>query len=253
MRIIIIEDEFFAVERLKQMILSIRPSTKILATIDSVEETVQWLQNNQTPDLIFMDIQLADGESFDIFQKIEVSAPVIFTTAYDQYTMEAFKSNGIDYLLKPVEEDELKRAIYKFENLKGLAQADQNHAISELLSRMSSKKEFKDRFLLKSGKEYVIAHVDDIAYFMAEEGVVFIWMKNGKRKIVDSTIEQIEHEMDPKKFFRVSRSTLVSIDAVQRIHAHFNSRLKLDLIPNPGIEIMVSRNRVKDFKKWLDH
>lgn len=252
MKVFIVEDEIYAVRRLEKMLLGQRPNAELLGFVDSVEDAVDWFSSHDSPDLIFMDIQLADGQSFDIFKEIKITTPVIFTTAYDQYTMDAFRVSGIDYLLKPVEKGELKRALDKFEQLRGNKEnVNQSDSIRQILQNMQREEEYKQRFLVKSGKQFVVAKTDEIAWFVAEDGLVFLMLQNGQRKVVDATIAQIDDELNPKKFFRINRKMIVSLDSIAKIDTWFNSRLKLTLNPASKEEVLVSRNRVAQFKKWL--
>lgn len=252
MKTFIVEDEIYAVKRLEKMLLAERPNAEILGFVDSVEDAVDWFSSHDSPDLIFMDIQLADGQSFEIFNEVKIETPVIFTTAYDQYTMDAFRVSGIDYLLKPIEKEELKRALEKFEQLSGNKEnVNQSDSIRQILQSMQREEEYKKRFLVKSGKQFVVAKTDDIAWFVAEDGLVFLMLQNGQRKVVDGTIAQIDDELNPKKFFRINRKMIVSLDSIAKIDTWFNSRLKLTLNPASKEEVLVSRNRVAGFKKWL--
>lgn len=252
MKVFIVEDEIYAVKRLEKMLLEQRPKADILGFVDSVEDAVDWFSSHRAPDLIFMDIQLADGQSFEIFNEVKIDSPVVFTTAYDQYTMDAFRVSGIDYLLKPVEKEELKRALEKFEQLRGLKDnQNQSDVIRRMLESIQKEKEYKQRFLVKSGKQFLVARTNEIAWFVAEDGLVFLVLQNGTRKVVDDTISHIEEELDPEQFFRINRKMIVSLESIVKIDSWFNSRLKLTLNPTSKEEVLVSRNRVADFKKWL--
>lgn len=253
MKILIIEDELPASKRLSQLINKYRPEAEIVDSIDSVEGAVSWFQNAPIPDLIFMDIQLSDGLSFDIFHQVEVDAPVIFTTAYDQYTLKAFKVNSIDYLLKPIDPEELERAFEQFDRLQGNRETGGNSpAIQELLKAMAPR-QFKHRFLVKVGQQLTHIPVRDIAYFYSEGGALYALSNKGKRHLLDYTLEQLEGLLDPEHFFRINRKIITSVDAIHRIHTYFNSRLKLELLPRTEIDVIVSRDRVSAFKQWLDN
>ena len=251
MRVLIIEDEFHAVQYLSDLLRQIEPDIEILATLDSVQESVPWLQNNPAPELIFMDIQLADGLSFDIFRKVEVPAPVIFTTAFDQYTLRAFKINSIDYLLKPIEEEELVAALDKFRQYH---QTSQQTGLQELVASLQlQQKPYRQRFLIKQGKNWGYLSVQDIAYIYSDDGITFAVDQTAKRLVLESTLDRIQDELDPGKFFRINRGQIVHIAAITRINSWFNHRLKLDIHPgNDQLESIVSRDRVKGFKEWLD-
>ena len=202
MKILLIEDEYHAQKRLINLLKECRPNIEILATIDSVEDTVEWLKYHPAPDLLFLDIQLSDGLSFEIFTKADLKVPVVFTTAFDEYAIKAFKINSVDYLLKPVEEEELEAAIQKYETL---FQKQTNYNIDAIENLVKSliKPQFKERFMVKTGQTLSYIMVSDIAYFYSENSLSFAKMKNGKRHIVDYTIDQIMELSNPKDFFRI--------------------------------------------------
>lgn len=253
MKILIIEDERPAAKRLTQLIVECQPSCEIVETIDSVEGAVKYLTNFQQPDLIFMDIQLADGLSFDIFSQTEVQAPVIFTTAYDQYTLKAFKVNSIDYLLKPIDPEELVAAFVKYEKLnQGQNNNVNQKMIAQLVANLSTKS-YKERFLVKIGQQLNYIAIEDIAYFFSEDGFVHAQTFQNKRHILDYTLDQLEGLIDPKDFFRINRKMVIKLPSIKKIHTYFNSRLKLELLPASHLEVIVSRDRVSDFKQWLDN
>jgi DNA-binding LytR/AlgR family response regulator len=250
MKVLIIEDEAPAARRLTALVKEIRPQAEILGQIDSVETAIEWCNNNPLPDLAFMDIQLADGLSFDIFEAVPVKCPVIFTTAYDEYAIKAFKVNSIDYLLKPIDKDELAKALDKFDELIQQPNAGPIN-ISELVKSFGADK-FKSRFLVKQGQRLIPVGTDEIAYFFAEDKVVFMVTHAGNKYVVDYTIEQLENQLSPEKFFRANRKIITSLPAVKDIHISFNGKLKIYLKPDFGNEeIFVSRERSPDFKTWL--
>lgn len=251
MRILIIEDEIPASKRLALLVRQLQPKAAILASIDSVETAVKWLQNNPSPDIIFMDIQLADGLSFDIFTQIEIQVPVIFTTAYDQYALKAFKVNSIDYLLKPIDPEELKNALQKFENLFQKQPNFSRNTIDQLIQSLAQP-EYKERFIVKIGQQLTYINVSDIYYFYSEDGLVFARTAKGKKHGVDYTLDQLEEVIPPAHFFRINRKVITRIEAIHKIATYFNSRLKLELRPGANFDIIVSRDRVPLFKKWLD-
>ena len=252
MKILIIEDEIPAAKRLRKLIDDQIVSAEVLDVIDSVEGAVQWLNTFKKPDLIFMDIQLSDGLSFDIFSQTEVVSPIIFTTAYDEYAVQAFKVNSIDYLLKPLDPEELNRAILKYKNLHQSDVSYDRVSIQQLINSITQK-EYKNRFLVKTGSQLSYIEAKDIAYFYSDEGLVYALTNVGKRYILDYTLEQLYDLLDPKEFFRINRKIIVKIDAIHRIHTYFNSRLKLELLPRTDLDAIVSRERVGDFKSWLDN
>ncbi|MEM1319997.1 MAG: LytTR family DNA-binding domain-containing protein [Bacteroidota bacterium] len=251
MRVLIIEDEKPAARRLRKLIGDCRPEAIIVEVLDSVEASVAWLNSFESPDLIFMDIQLADGISFDIFAEAQIEAPVIFTTAYDQYTLKAFKFNSVDYLLKPIDPDELKPALDKFDKVFHQNHVYDKSSIEQLLESLSGKS-YKERFLVKMGQQLSYVATTDIAYFFSEDGFVHIRDRNNKRHIIDYTLDQLEGVLSPDHFFRINRKIITHLDAIHKIHTYFNSRLKLELRPTADLEVIVSRDRVGDFKLWLD-
>ncbi|MEZ5055723.1 MAG: LytTR family DNA-binding domain-containing protein [Saprospiraceae bacterium] len=251
MTYLIIEDEFHAAKRLGGLISELIPDGQHLETIDSVEEAVEWFENNQHPDLVFMDIQLADGLSFEIFKKTNVEVPVIFTTAFNEYALNAFKTNSLDYLLKPVDKTELPGALEKFDKLFGKKTKGFDMKMVEQLLNGLTKKEYPKRFLIKSGQGISFVQVEDIAWFSSEEGITFIMTHQRKRHHLDYTLEQLEEMLDPLKFFRVNRKSIVGIEGIEKVSDYFNSRLSLRLQPAGEEDCIVSRERVKGFKQWL--
>ena len=251
MRILIVEDERPAAKRLQQLIKKSRPSAEIIEVIDSVESAIKWLRHFPAPDLAFFDIQLADGMSFDIFNHVELNMPLIFTTAYDQYTLKAFKVNSVDYLLKPIDPEELDAAFFKYDRLYKQGQELPTQALQQLLQSMQQK-QYKERFLVKVGQQLHYIEVKDIAYFYSEDGFVHAMCTNGKKHIIDYTLDQLEAQLDRKFFFRINRKIILHLQSIKKIHTYFNSRLKLDLQPVISSDVIVSRDRVGDFKEWLD-
>jgi DNA-binding LytR/AlgR family response regulator len=251
MKTLIIEDEQPAAKRLAKMLSEHCPECEIMDMIDSVEGAVKWLRNFQAPDLIFMDIQLADGLSFDIFGQTQLTAPVIFTTAFDHYTLRAFKVNSVDYLLKPVDPIELVSAIEKFRLIHGQPDTYDRSGLEKMLQSMLVQREFKGRFLVKSGQHFVHVPISEIAYFFSEDGIAFVQCADGKKHIIEYTLDQLEGMLDPKLFFRINRQAIVNPEAVRRISTWFNSRLKLELQPVHDTNNVVSRERVQDFKRWI--
>lgn len=251
MKVLIIEDEYRAVQYLQGLLTNLIPDLQMMGTLDSVEEAVRWLPQNPDPDLIFMDIQLADGLSFDIFKHVNITAPIIFTTAFDQYTLRAFKMNSIDYLLKPVDEEELQAALNKYGKF---FQPQPNHW-QELIANLQIRQgdAYRQRFLTKQGKSLSYLLAKDIAYFYSDEGLTFAVDQQGKRFVIEITIDRLQTELDPQHFFRINRGQIIHLQAIRQIHTWFSHRLKVDLHPAiGGVENIVSRDRVKDFKEWLD-
>jgi DNA-binding LytR/AlgR family response regulator len=246
MKILLIEDELPAARQLTKLIQAARPGFQILETLDSVASAVRWLRTFPAPDLVFMDIQIADGLSFDIFRQTEVKSPVIFTTAFDQYAVQAFKVNAIDYLLKPVDPEDLAQAIHKLEN-----QAAPPLIDMQAVARFFQPDKYKDRFLVKNAQHFSFIQTSDIAFFRSADGLTQAFCHNGKKHFIDHTLEELERLLDPKDFFRISRNMTLHVSAIQKIHPHLNGRLKVDINPSASEEVTVSRERAGEFKAWL--
>jgi len=251
MNYLIIEDEFHAARRLKQLINKVEPESECIAIIDSVEDAVDWFQRNEAPDLAFFDIQLADGLSFSIFQKTDVSIPVIFTTAFDEYALKAFKANSVDYLLKPIDENELTGALTKYRRLFGAASTSLDDEVITRLMRRLNTPDYVKRFLIKQGTSLSYVNVDNIARFFSENSMTFIVTNDGFKHNIEHTLDQVEELLDPEEFFRINRKIIVQVDSITRMSTYFNSRLKLALKPRYHEDAIVSRDRVKDFKAWI--
>jgi len=249
-KIVIIEDEEANAQRLQRIILDIRPSYKIVEVLSSIKKSVEWLSNNEPPDLLFMDIRISDGVSFEIFNLIEVQCPVVFTTAYDEYAVKAFKYNSVDYLLKPVEKEELENAILKFEGQKN-SNVTQNTLMKNLMDFID-KKEYRARFLVPYRDGFKQINVDSIAYFFSELGSTYAISYDFEKNLIPQTLETLEEQLDPKQFFRANRQYIIHINSNNQVHNYFNSKLKLDL-KNSKEEVFVSRLKANAFKEWLDY
>ncbi|MDM1295797.1 response regulator transcription factor [Sphingobacterium sp. N143] len=247
MNYLIVEDEPFAYEELKRMMMKLRPDYHLEKQTKTVIDTIAFLKRSHV-DLILMDIRLADGNCFEIFNHVEVTIPVIFTTAYDEHAIRAFKLNSIDYLLKPFDESELETALTKFENIyhRGSYLNSTQH-VERLLSFKT-----KNRFLISKGENYHYIETTDIAHFYSEDGVVFLHTFSDRRYIINYTLDQLEQQLDSRLFFRVSRNCIGNVKAIDNVAKHFNSRLKLSFLPPCPHEVLVSRVRVPDFLKWMD-
>ena len=250
MKVLIIEDEKPAAQRITKLVKALDPAIEILDVIDSVEDAIAWFNTHEMPMLAFMDIQLADGLSFDIFKGIEVSCPVIFTTAYDEYALEAFKVNSIDYLLKPIDPKELDKAWEKFKALKGNNNSDLL-GLLETFKSQNEQKKYKERFLVKKGDGFKYLTSNKAAYFYAESGLTFMISQDGARYIVDDKLDKLESSLNPNSFFRINRKLIINEQSVGDIANYFNSRLKLTLIPKYDDDVIVARDRVSRFKSWL--
>jgi two-component system, LytTR family, response regulator LytT len=253
MKILIIEDEELAVKKLQKTLETVDATATVTGITDSIQSSVEWLQQNPTPDLILMDIELSDGQSFEIFNLTEVKCPVIFTTSYDEYALKAFKVNSVDYLLKPVQKDELQAAITKFKKMQpGTTKAD--ISIDNLVKELQQKlqpKEFRKRFLVKLAQKLVSIEVNDIAFFYSDGRLNFFKTHDNRKFVVDYTMDELEDMLDPSRFYRISRSFYVSINSVEKIDDYFGNRLILGLKPAVDKEALVSREKVTDFKKWM--
>jgi len=250
MNIIIIEDEKPAARLLQRKIEKLGYTTSTL--LHSVEESLDWFQNNPHPDLIFLDIQLSDGLSFEIFEQINIKSAVIFTTAYDEYALRAFKLNSIDYLLKPIDEEELATAISKFKNQfqqQTISSLD-FEAIKRMLVNPVSK-EYRKRFSVKIGQQLKVINVAEIECLYSENKGTYIHTLDNRDYLIDSSLEIVEAELNPKEFYRISRKFIIPMQSVKEIHVYSNSRLKISLPTYKGEEVIVARERVADFKDWL--
>lgn len=258
MKIFIVEDEDLAVKKLKKTLQSVDETATVVGEADSIKNTVSWLQNNPSPDLILMDIELADGQSFEIFNHVQVKSPVIFITSYDEYALKAFKVNSVDYLLKPVQKEDLSAALEKYRQMKKMYTTDtpatSQISIDEIVKELQQKlqtKEFRKRFLVKHGQKLVSVEVEEIAYFFSDGRLNFFKTFDNRKFVVDYTMEELEDMLDPEKFFRISRSFYVSIESIDKIDDYFGNRLILQLKPAVDKEALVSREKVSDFKKWM--
>jgi len=250
MNVIIIEDEKPSARRLQRML----EKAGVIANtmLHSVEESIAWFANNEHPELIFLDIQLSDGLSFEIFDVVKIKSAIIFTTAFDEYALQAFKLNSIDYLLKPIDEEELQIAVTKYRDLKTPSQNVQFdfEDIKKLLSN-PLEREYKKRFTTKIGQHLKMIPVDEIECFYSENKGTYAHTIGGRDYLLDITLEQLENELSPKVFFRINRKFYININAIKDIISYSNSRLELKLNGNLGQEVIVARERVKDFKLWL--
>ena len=250
MKILIVEDEDLAVKKLQKTLAAVDASAEVVGTADSIQSTVEWLEANAAPDLILMDIELADGQSFEIFNLTEVKSPVIFTTSYDEYALKAFKVNSVDYLLKPIQKEELQSALHKFKKLSSKTDINLDSLVKELQQKLQPK-EYRKRFLVKHAQKLVSIEVDDIGYFYSDGRLNFFKTTDNRKFVVDYTMDELEEMLDPEKYFRISRSFYVSINSVDKIDDYFGNRLILGLKPSVDKEALVSREKVTEFKKWM--
>jgi len=247
MRAIIIEDEKPASDNLVAMLKQVDPGIEVIAIIDNVKSAITWLRQHQT-DLIFLDIMLGDNTSFSIFEEVDVTTPIIFTTAYNQYAVRAFKLNSIDYLLKPFSEEDLRFALNKFSNYAGTGALD----VKALIATLVEKPSFQERFMVVSGQKIKSILIGQIAYFVSEGRYVKLVTKTNDKYLIDQSLEGIEHKLDPHLFFRVNRQVIVGFDSIQQMIIWSKSRVKLELKPAAEFDVVVSIDKSGEFKKWLN-
>lgn len=251
MKVIIIEDEKPSARRLQRMLNSLDIDVETL--LHSVKDSVNWFQSNEHPDLIFLDIQLSDGLSFEIFETVDVKSAIIFTTAYDEYALQAFKLNSIDYLLKPIDDEELKAAVNQY---KTRLPKQQNvtldfNDIKNLLTN-PIEREYKKRFSVKVGQHLKLINIDEIECFYSQNKGTYLYTKEGRNYLLDTTLEQLEDELEPHTFFRINRKFFVNIHAIKDMISYTNSRLQIKLNNYNEQDVIVARERVKAFKEWLE-
>lgn len=248
MKIIIIEDEKPAAEKLQKALLKCAPDIQVLAILASIKSAADWFNQNAAPELIFMDIELTDGLSFKIFEQVNVNSPVIFTTAYDEYWHEAFEHNSLDYLLKPIRQDKLEAALKKYEKLK------QHFAFNyqQLNNWQQANGEHKKRFLVKRGTDYISIKAAEIAYFYAAQKLVCLVDSSAQKFILDQSLADLEKQLDPAQFYRVNRKYLVNLNAIRRIKTYPKSKLQLEIQPTPAEEIIISQENAGAFKAWME-
>ena len=249
--VLIIEDEEPAAKRLQKMLKEIEPEANVLDNIVSVSSGLKWFKENPSPDLIFSDIQLSDGLSFEIYKKTELLCPVIFTTAYDQYAIEAFKVNSIDYLLKPIKKDDLEKAVNKFKKIT-LGSSMQPIDINKLLQTLNTGgTDYKKRFVVRYGEHIKTINIEEVVYFYTEDKVNFLCTKDGRRFVIDFNLDTLESTLDPKTFFRINRQYIIGIHSIAEMLAYTKSRVLIKLNPAAKHETIVSTERSADFKHWL--
>jgi DNA-binding LytR/AlgR family response regulator len=253
-KILLIEDEYPAAERLQRLLHKADPSAVVVGLVGSVAAGRQWVQQNPAPDLILSDIQLSDGLSFEIFDRIGLTSPIIFTTSYDEYAIKAFRVRSIDYLLKPIKLEELKVALAKYHDLRAaFSPVEGSQRLERLLDSLPlTGRPYKTRFLVASGEQLLPIDIEQVAYFQTRHDLVYLVARDARRYALDYTLEQLERLLDPQQFFRASRQLLTHLRAVRRLHPHFNGKLKLDLVPESSDEAFISRDKAGVFKAWLE-
>ena len=255
-KVVIVEDETPAQINLKKLIEKCCDQSRVVATLSSVRSTVKWLEENpQGADVIFLDVELSDGICFDIFDKVAIDAQVIITTAYDNYAIKAFRVNTVDYLLKPITESDLRCAWERCKERIELQSQPNLETLLDIVSKAGAPKdkEYKKRFIVKMGEKIIIIPVEDIAYCYSEDKSTYAISRNGTRRLLDYSLDMVQEMLDPKIFFRISRSYIVSINSIENISKYLGTRLKLQLTPHSDDEVVVSRSRTSDFLEWLDN
>ncbi|WKK79135.2 LytR/AlgR family response regulator transcription factor [Marivirga arenosa] len=250
MNILVIEDERPAATRIIKLLNDLIPEASIHGHFDTIVDSVEWLSSNPAPDLIISDIELADGQSFEIYNQVKTSSPIIFTTAYDQFAIKAFKLNSIDYLLKPIDPEELGQAIEKYKNNTNKPATVDLNMLQSLLQKES--KQYKDRFMVKVGEKIYSINSQDISFIYSEQKATFLQTQGGKKYIVDYTLDQLDSDLNPDQFFRLNRKYITSLEAIDEIITYSNSRLKIKLKNCEDNDIIVSREKVNALKSWLD-
>jgi two-component system LytT family response regulator len=255
MKVLLIEDEELTARKLQRLLADVEPGARVVGLAGSIEASVAWLLANPAPDLILMDIELADGQSFEIFKRTPVASPVIFTTAYDEYAIKAFKVHSIDYLLKPVKEEDLRRALAKLRELKGILHQETDAvppALSRLLAQLAPPPPaYRDRFMIKQGQRLFSVPVEEVAYFFSRNKISFLKTHQGHEWMVEYTLDQLDKLLDPRRFFRLNRQVIAGLNAVDKVHLYFNNKLKIQLMPAFEEEVLVSREKAGEFKSWL--
>ena len=250
MRILIFEDEKKSASRLVSLLRTINPKIEVLAVLDSIKSGIEWYNSNEHPDIVFQDIMLKDGDCFKIYQETEVNCSIIFTTAYNEFAVQSFELNSIAYVLKPYNQEEIEKALFKYSKLKEVYSAN----VSQLFAGLNFNNEdkVKARFLIKTHSKYYVLKSHDIAYFYSEDSVSFAIDFEGKKHILDTSITDLSRQLDNSTFFQLNRKLIINVNAIDRIESWFNARLKLFLKINTSHEFIVSRERVKEFKLWIE-
>lgn len=265
MNVLIVEDEAVAARQLKAMLGRAGEDITVLAVLDSIEAAVAYLRQSPRPDLILLDIELSDGQSFEIFSQVDVTSPVIFTTAYDEYARRAFEVNSVDYLLKPIDEAALHKALDKFRQLRqtygggilpsGAGPEGLLVPIDELVRQINQyqrpETRFRDRFLVHMGQRLLPIDATEVAYFFSSNKLTFLNTYADKKYVLDYSLDELEHALDPRRFYRANRQFIVSHKAVQKVHLYFTSKLKVDLSPAADEEVIISREKAMAFRRWL--
>lgn len=255
MKAVIVEDERAAVRNLTALLTDVTPEMEIIAVLDSISESVEWFKEHKSPDLVFMDIHLADGSAFEIFRHIEIACPVIFTTAYDEYALKAFKVNSVDYLLKPIGAEDVRNALKKLELFRSATgEPESGEDIQGLIRMLRRQESYKTHFLVpQKGDKLLPLSLESVYYFYINEGIVKAVTMEGKEYPVSHTLDEIADSLNPMRFFRVNRQYLIARKAIKDIDLWFNGRLSVNLIVPVPEKILISRVRVAEFKEWFVH
>lgn len=252
MKVLILEDEALAADKLESTLLELEPGAQIVARLPSIVSAVDWFTNNPHPDLLLSDIRLLDGLCFELFEKVEIRIPVIFTTAYDQYAIKAFQVNSVDYLLKPVQKEKLRKSLEKLKT-RTLGNSPSPADFQAILKYLqSARAEYKSRFMVRSGQKIVAIPSEKIAYFFSENKLTFLVTRDGKRFTLDQPLEELLEVLDPKIFFRANRQYIITFESIAEIHPYFKGRVKLALNPATDHDVVISAERTPEFKKWID-
>lgn len=252
MKLLVVEDEQLLARQLIKLVKELRSDAEFAGQTNSIESTVEWLTQNEKPDLILMDIELADGQCFSIFQRVEISSPVIFTTAYDEFALKAFTVNSIDYLLKPIKKEDLQRAFNKYDLFNYDKRSAYLTSIKSFVEKMASTPiQYRERFLVKQGQKMLSIPIEDIAFFSAKNTLNFIHTKSKQKFVIDYTLDEIEEMVQPNDFFRANRQFILSHDIIKEIHTWFNGKLKIEINIPLDEEIVISREKASMFKEWM--
>lgn len=254
-KVLIIEDEIPAQRLLKETLQEMDIKTEVIGCLNSIKSSVEWFQNNPHPDIVLLDIQLSDGLSFEIFKQVNIESSIIFTTAYDEYAIQAFKVNSIDYLLKPVEKDELQTAFERYQhyNKQFIQEKNSNIDFKELASLIKSEKpNYRKRFLIQSNESFFHLPVEDIALFYSMQGITFAVTFEKREYSVNFSLENLKDQLQPDNFFKINRQFIVNIDAIKRVHSYFNGKLKLEIKPSHAEDVIIGKDKAASFKRWMD-
>jgi two-component system response regulator LytT len=255
MRVLIIEDESLAAERLERLLYEIDATIEIIGIIKSIKSTINFLQSNPQPDLILIDIELSDGQCFELFKKVTITSPVIFTTSYNEYAFDAFQANSIDYLLKPIRQRDLQNSIIKYHNMKQQFVASflfgNMHTVEEGIRKSLIPTHYQKSFLVKQGQQYIPLDVSDIAYFFVEGRLTYIVTWSKVKLVLDYTLEEVERKVDPQLYYRANRAFIVHRRSIRRFKHSANRKLEVDLMPAAVKEVIISKEKITNFKQWM--